>query len=251
MEAQAKSAWTGAAAQNLDTSMAEERLRQMPEYVRRFKDVFGADAPSFDDALRAVAAFEATIVSQNVPFDRYLEGDSDAMSSQALEGLNLFVGKAGCIQCHGRPLLTDQRFHDLGVPPNPRFETDPQRQIMLRYQHRSRGVSEATYRSADGDLGLFYVTKQDDDKGKFRTPTLREVGQTGPYMRNGMFATLEEVVGFYNAGGGTGLNKSPLVAPLGLSSDEVADLVAFLESLTGDTIMASPPALPRYEILPK
>lgn len=250
LESQAKSAWTGAAAQNLDPAMAEERLRQIPGYVQRFKDVFGADVPSFDDALRAVAAFEATITSQNVPFDRYVAGDEGVLSESAKRGMGLFVGSAGCIQCHGGPLFTDQSFYNLGVPPNPAFESDPLRQIMLRYQHRARGVPEVDYRSADGDLGLYYVTKVDADRGKFRTPTLREVGQTGPYMHNGVFDTLGEVVEFYNQGGGDDRNRSRRLRPLGLSPDEVSDLVAFLESLTGDQILVDPPPFPEYEVMP-
>jgi cytochrome c peroxidase len=165
LEAQAKSAWTGNLAGNLDSAMAQEQLRQIPEYVRRFKEVFGADAPSFDDALRAVAAFEATINSRNVPFDNYLQGDDSALSDSALRGLDLLAGKAGCIQCHSGLLFTDQSFHNIGVPPHPDFEIDPLRQIAMRYQYRSRGVSEEDYRRADRDLGLFFTTKRDEDRG--------------------------------------------------------------------------------------
>ena len=250
LEAQAKAAWTGNLGGNLDPAMAEERLRQMPEYVRRFRDVFGADSPSFGDALRAVAAFEATITSRNVPFDRYMEGDAAALSTEAIRGLDLFVGKAGCIQCHGGRLFTDQSFHNIGVPPNPEFESDPLRQISLRYQHRARGVPESVYRSADGDLGLYYTTKQDADKGRFRTAPLREVEQTGPYMHNGVFETLAEVVEFYNRGGGDDTHKDPLLRPLGLTQREVDDLVEFMRSLTGDAIIIEPPSLPEYEVLP-
>ena len=250
LEAQAKSAWTGNVAGNLDAAMAEERLRQMPEYVRRFREVFGADTPSFGDALRAVAAFEATITSRNVPFDRYMEGDDAALSSGAQSGAELFVGKAGCFQCHGGPLLSDQDFHNTGVPPNPEFESNPLRQITLRYQHRARGVPESVYRSADRDLGLYYTTKRDEDKGKFRTPSLREVELTGPYMHNGAFKALEEVVEFYNLGGGDDPAKDPQLRPLELTEQEMTNLVEFLLSLTGDPIIIDPPDLPEYEVLP-
>lgn len=250
LETQAKSAWTGALAQNLDPDIAEERLRQIPEYVRLFKEAFGADAPSFGDALRAVAAFEATIVSRNVPFDRYLDGDAGALSESALRGMQLFVGKANCATCHSGPLFTDESFHNLGVQDSPKFQTEPLRQVALRYQHRARGVAEEVYRAASGDLGLFYTTKQDADRGKFRTPTLREVSETGPYMHNGVFQTLDEVMRFYDRGGGDDPNKSPLLRPLGLSEDELADLVAFLEALTGDPIIVEAPDLPPYEALP-
>ena len=229
--------------------MAEETLRQIPEYVSRFRDVFGADSPTFDDALRAVAVFEATINSRNVPFDRYIRGDETAMPHSALRGAELFTGKAGCIQCHGGPLFTDQSYHNIGVPVNPDFESDSLRQITLRYQHRSRGVPEEVYRNADRDLGLYYTTKQEEDKGKFRTPPLREVGQTGPYMHNGVFTTLTEVVEFYNVGGGADPNKDVALRSLGLEPGEVADLVAFLESVTGDAIIVQPPDLPEYGAL--
>ena len=250
LEAQAKSAWTGNVAGNLDAAMAEERLRQMPGYVLRFKEVFGADAPSFGDALRAVAAFEATITSRNAPFDRYIEGDDTALSSGALRGAELFVGKAGCFQCHGGPLFSDQDFHNTGVPPNAEFESNPLRQITLRYQHRARGVPESVYRSADRDLGLYYTTKRDEDKGKFRTPSLREVELTGPYMHNGAFKTLEEVVEFYNDGGGDDPAKDSQLRPLELTEQEMTDLIEFMLSLTGDPIIVEPPDLPEYEVLP-
>ena len=246
LESQAKSAWTGATGQNLDSGLAEQRLLQVPEYVRLFFEAFGAPKPTFDDALRAVAAFERTIVSQNVPFDRHMEGDESAMSDSALRGLELFAGDAGCSACHSGPLFTDQSFHAVGVPENEKFEAEPLRQVTLRYQFRKRGVSEEDYRAADGDLGLFYTTKQDIDRGKFRTPTLREVGQTGPYMHNGVLTTLADVVQFYNAGGGDGPNKSPFLEPLGLNEQEVADIVAFLESLTGDPVIVEAPEFPPY-----
>ena len=249
LEAQAKSAWTGNIAGNLDPIMAEETLRQIPEYVERFNEVFGTGSPTFGDALRAIAAFEATVNSQNVPFDIYLRGNQDAMSDAALRGAGLFIGKARCIEYHGGPLFTDQGYHNTGVPKNPDFETDPLRQITLRYQHRARGVPEEVYRSADRDLGLYYTTKQDVDKGKFRTPPLREVGQTGPYMHNGVFETLEEVVEFYNEGGGDDPNLDPLVRPLGLTADEIGDVVAFLESLTGDAIIIQAPDMPEYAVM--
>lgn len=246
LESQAKSAWTGATAQNLDTTLAEERLRQIPGYVAMFEAAFGNSDPTFDDALRAIAAFEATIVSQNVPFDNYLNGDETALSESAQRGFQLFTGSAGCSACHSGALFTDQSAHSLGLPDHPAFETDPLRQITLRFQHFARGVPEDEYRAADGDLGLFYTTKNEEDKGKFRTPTLREVGQTGPYMHNGIFSTLDEVVQFYNDGGGDGQNRSNLLRPLSLSQSEMDDLVAFLLSLTGDEVLVDVPDFPDY-----
>lgn len=249
-ERQADSAFTGPLAGNLDPTMAEERLAQIPEYVRRFEEVYGTFTPQWPDVLKAVVAFERTIVSRNVPFDRWMGGDDSALSSEAKRGLELFIGKAGCAQCHSGQLLTDESFHSLGVPRNPEFDSDVLRQIALRWQVLARGASEGEYRKATDDLGLYYTTKQESDKGKFRTPPLREVSITGPYMHSGVLATLKDVVAFYNGGGGEGPNKSPLMKPLGLSESEVDDLVAFLESLTGDPVVVEPPDLPEYEVLP-
>ena len=197
----------------------------------------------------AIAAFERTLVSRagQVPFDRYARGDQSALGPEARRGLALFQGKAGCIQCHNGPLLSDESYHNLGVPRNPAFENTPLRQITLRYQHVIRGVSETLYRSADRDLGLYYTTKQEADKGKFRTPSLRELRYTAPYMHNGVFGTLEEVIEFYNRGGDDNLNKSPLMRPLGLSEQEKKDLLAFLLSLSSDQpLIVEPPDLPAY-----
>ena len=252
LESQADAAATGNVAGNGDPMMMEERLRQIPEYVRRFKEVFGVDWPTISMAWMAIAAFERTLVSmpENVPFDRYAKGVQLALSSEAKRGLALFQGKAGCIQCHNGPLLSDESYHNLGVPRNPEFEGNPLRQITLRYQHVIRGVPEKLYRSADQDLGLYYLTKHETDKGKFRTPSLREVKYTAPYMHNGIFGTLEEVIEFYNRGGADDPNKSSLVKPLGLSDQDKRDLLAFLLSLSSDPpLIIEPPDLPDYAVM--
>lgn len=245
LEKQAASAWKGNLAGNLDTVMAEERMKQVPEYVRLFQEVFGT-APNWDDALRAVATYERTLNTQNVPFDAYASGDESALSSEAKRGLELYQGEANCTACHGGPLLTDNSYHNLGVPRSPEYDNNINVQITLRYQHMSRGVPDEVYEAADRDLGLYYTTKQDEDRGKFRTPPLRYVCYTEPYMHNGVFETLEEVIAFYNAGGGEDPNKDPLLEPLGLSDREQSDLKAFLESLCGDEILEEAPELPPY-----
>ncbi|HEY3365076.1 MAG TPA: cytochrome c peroxidase [Symbiobacteriaceae bacterium] len=245
LEKQADSAATGNLAGNLDPQLAEERLRQIPEYVQRWQKVFGT-APTWDTALKAIAAFERTIVSTNVPFDKYVQGDKNAISSTAKEGLALFAGKANCIQCHSGALFTNQSFAAIGVPRNKEFDTDVQRQIALRFQFYSRGVPEAEYRKADDDLGLYYFTKRDQDKYKFRVPSLRDLTYTGPYMHNGVFTTLDQVVDFYNKGGGDVPNKDPRLKPLNLSSSEQKALVAFLLSLSGDPVKVDAPKLPEY-----
>ena len=249
LESQAAAAATGNVAGNGDPVMMEERLRQIPEYVRRFKQVFAVEQPTIELAWQAIAAFERTLVSkaENVPFDRYAKGDQSALSPEAKRGLALFQGKAGCIQCHNGPLLSDDSYHNLGVPENALFESSPLHQITLRYQHVIRGVPEKVYRSADRDLGLSYTTKREEDRGKFRTPSLRELKYTAPYMHNGVFASLEEVIEFYDRAGGTDPNKSPLLKPLRLSDQEKKDLLAFLLSLSSDQpLIIEPPNLPDY-----
>jgi cytochrome c peroxidase len=252
MESQASAAATGNVAGNGDPIMMEERLRQIPEYVRRFKEVFGVEQPTIAMAWMAIAAFARTLVSkgENVPFDRYVKGNSSALSPEARRGLALFQGKAGCIQCHWGRLLSDESYHNLGVPQHPAFESQPLRQITLRYQHVIRGVPEKLYRTAERDLGLYYTTKQEADRGKFRTPSLRELKYTAPYMHNGVFGTLDEVIEFYNRAGGDHPGKSPLLKPLGLSEQDKRDLLAFLLSLSSDQpLIIEPPDLPDYAVM--
>ena len=162
-----------------------------------------------------------------------------------LEGA-LFEGRAGCIGCHDGPLVSDGRFYALGVPMHPDFESNPLRQITFRYENWVKGSSEETYRNASEDYGLYYVTKQELDKGKFRTPSLRDLCYTAPYMHNGVLATLADVVSFYDGGGGPAPNRDPRIRPLGLRESERADLIAFLESLCGDRIEDQAPELPPY-----
>lgn len=249
LESQADSAIVGNLAGNGDPVTIEERLAQVPEYVALFKEVFGVERPTYALTLKAIAAFERTIVTKDTPFDRFMKGDKNALSDPAKRGLELFRGKARCIQCHNGPLLTDESFHNLGVPQNPLFENDAQRQIALRYQHYARGVSEEVYRHADRDLGLYYTTKRLEDKGKFRTPPLRYIEYTAPYMHNGVFETLEEVVDFYNKGGGDDPQKSPLMQPLDLTKQEMDDLLDFLKSLSGEEIIMEVPPEPAYSVL--
>lgn len=251
LEKQAESAMTGAVAGNLIPLMATERVKQVPDYVRRFREVFGG-APTYEGVLQAIAAFERTVVSKNVPFDRYLRGDKTALGAAAIRGRALFEGKAGCIACHGGALLTDEQHHNTGVPPNPAFTKDPLRQITMRERMLRNKVPEEVVLALDRDPGRYIDTKRDEDKGRFRTPTLRELVYTAPYMHNGVFFTLEEVVDFYDRGGeadpfGT---KSPRIRPLGLAAEEKKDLAAFLESLSGDEVVVERPQIPPYGVLP-
>ena len=227
--------------------MIEERLAQIPEYVDLFEQAFGGDRPLYDHALKAIATFERIAMdSTDSPLDEYLAGDQSALSKEALRGKTLFEGKAGCIQCHNGALLTDEKYHNLALPEHPLFGKDPLRQVSLRYQHFIRGVPEEVYREAHTDMGLYYTTKRESDIGKFRTPPLRYISYTAPYMHNGVLETLEDVIEFYDQGGGDSDGKSPLLKPLGLTEDEKLDLLDFLESMSGDEIRITPPELPKY-----
>lgn len=246
IEDQNDGAWTGAVAGNVDPDLAEERLAQVPEYRTRFKAVFGDEFPAWANALRAVAAYQRTLNSTNVPFDAFLKGDDQAINDAAKRGYKLFAGQANCVRCHDGPLLSDDRYHALGVPPSPDFLNSPVKQITFRFEQVSNGVPRKLYESARDDFGLYYVTKRAADIGKFRTPSLRELKHTAPYTHNGVFKTLPEVIDFYDRGGGAHPNKSALLKPLGLSKGEKGDLLAFLESLSGDPLADKPPPLPDY-----
>ena len=185
-----------------------KKLSGIPGYLKAFKEVFGTGVTA-DGIAKAIAAFERTIVFANSPFDKYMLGDEQAMSESAKRGMNLFNSKAECITCHNGPNFTDNKFHNIGVP-------------------------------ADGplkeDLGRYNVTKVEADKGAFKTSTLRNIAETGPYMHNGFFPTLFEVVQFYNGGGGRSENKSSLIHGLNLTGQEAADLIEFMKALTGELV---------------
>lgn len=250
LEAQAHSAISGALAGNLKKILAEERMKQIPEYVRLFKEVWDG-APNYDKALASIAAYERTVISDDSPFDLYMGGDTAALSEAALRGKGLFEGKAGCIACHEGPLMTDQEFYNIGLPTNPAFSENLQRQIAFRERMRSSGFEEKDFLHLDRDPGRYRKTKDIADIGKFRTPPLRYLAYTAPYMHNGVFFDLHEVVEFYNKGGEPEPfgNKTDKIKPLGLSDAEMDDLVAFLDSLSGSEVLVERPKSPPYGVL--
>lgn len=204
---------------------------------------------------KALAAFQRRIESRDAPFDRFVEGlrEEDATKVEALDpaaarGFELFIGEARCISCHGGPLFTDLEFHDTGVPEVPGAPVDdPGRSRGLEALRASEfGVRSAWSDDPEGPAGVkvdFLPSGgHGHGPGEFKTPSLRSVAATGPYMHNGAFQTLEEVVSFYVTREGarrTGTTEKILV-PLDLTAEDQADLVAFLRSLTG-----SPPDLAR------
>ena len=254
LEKQARSAARGGVAGNGENDIMEARLALIPDYVTRFRKVFGTEWPLIRDAWRAIAAYERTLVQRDTPLDKYLQGDKSALSEQQIRGKKLFEGKAGCIQCHNGAMATDYSYYNIGIPPNKRWEEDGLAQVTFRFEQYAKGQTEEGYRTAKSDWGFYYRTKNKWDRGKFRTPTLRYTMYTAPYMHNGVFYTLEEVVDFYNRGGmdeegRTTLfpeNKSKLIKPLGLTDEEKEDLLAFLEAFSGEEIIVESPELPDY-----
>jgi cytochrome c peroxidase len=194
-----------------------KKVGKIKGYQQQFRAVFGTDV-NMQGIAEAIAAYERTVVSTNSAFDKYVLGDTNAMDESAVRGMALFKGKARCILCHNGPNFTDNQFHNLGVP-----QVGPRKE----------------------DLGRYDVTRMERDKGAFKTPTLRSITETAPYMHDGVFKTLEEVVDFLDQGGGPNPNLSPLMETLGLSKEEKSDVVAFLKALTGEPIKFEMPKLPK------
>jgi cytochrome c peroxidase len=181
------------------------RLERAPVYRAAFLATFGR-RPNRPDLARALASYLRTVLSGDSRVDRYLHGEPGALSPLEREGLRLFQGKANCVACHVGPSFTDERFHNTGV---------------------------AWLRGPPADSGRWRITRQEHDVGVFKTPTLREVGRTAPYMHDGSFPSLEAVIDFYDRGGEPNPYRDDELRPLGLSAAEKAALIAFLEALTG------------------
>ena len=185
---------------------AVARLQSTQDYREGFHEAFQREITG-EDLARALASYVRTVLSGDSPFDRYLDGDREALSEEVQAGLRLFRGKANCIVCHVVPTFTDERFHNTGVAWVDGHLLDP---------------------------GRFFVTGVDGDRGAFKTPTLREVARTAPYMHDGSFSTLEDVVEFYNRGGNQNPYLDTELQPLHLTADEQAALVEFLGALSGE-----------------
>lgn len=188
---------------------------------------------------KALAAYTRTLVSRNAPFDRYVAGDKNAISDSAKRGLRTFL--AECTSCHAGPHMTDDDFHVLGVP---QTGSGVPASDLGRYQDipallASPLNTDGPY-SDNRDTGkLAGLMQTDSQKGAFRTRSLRGIAASAPYMHAGQLATLADVVAFYNAGGGPvaeGMTKDPLMQPLNLTAQQQVDLVAFLETLTGEPV---------------
>ena len=234
---------TEAHTMNMDSRLMQERLKQVPEYVEMWHNaVKKGDDINGMRVYGVVGEFVKSIQSKNVPFDRFLKGDAGAIGAEAKEGLALFKGKANCISCHNGPALADGKLHKTGVPENPAVWNTPLRAITMLRHYSTSGMPN--YMNARTDVGSYAITKDPKDVGKFNTPSLRELKYTAPYMHNGVFKTLAEVIDFYDRGGG----KGGELKPLSLTASEKKALVAFLESLSGDPVTVEAPKMPAYKV---
>ncbi len=224
---------------NRNLDFLEEVIRTAPEYVDAFQKVFGGE-PTRERIAMAVAAFERTLVSLNTPLDRYLKGDKSALSDDAKKGMAIFVEKGKCIDCHFGYGLSDDRFHALNVPESPELQADPRIAATRRYVAKVYRYEE--YRSLTEDPGRYLITKNRKDWKAFRTPSLLEISRTAPYMHNGVFTTLDDVIEFFDKGGGRG---NIALRPLHLSDTEKNNLKTFLvEALAGEEVVIQYPKVP-------
>jgi cytochrome c peroxidase len=222
-------------------------VRDDPAYAKAFAQVFGKQgrAITIKEVTQAIAAFERTIVAGDSPFDRYwFKGDQRALSEQQKRGFALFVNEGRCVSCHvieqTSALFTDNRFHNIGVGITEiQNDVPPLAREYLRAQANAAEVDKRVLSDKrSSELGRFAVTRTLDDLGAFKTPTLRNVAATAPYMHDGSLKTLRDVVVHYNNGGITNKQDhvndflSGGIRPLNLTDQQVDDLVAFMEALT-------------------
>lgn len=191
-------------------------LDKLKGYQEQFRQVFGTNVTEAGVA-KAIAAFERTLLCGNSTFDRYEDGDDTALSESEQQGLQLFREKANCLRCHTGFAFTDERYHNIGV-----------------------GMDKPKL-----DLGRYTVTKKEPDKGAFKTPTLRNIAASAPYLHDGSAKTLEDVIELYDKGGVKNPHLSNEIKPLNLTAKEKADLVAFLKSLSCPALQVAAPALPK------
>ena len=227
LEEQAKAVLANPDEMRADEKGLVGRLEKVPGYPELFEKAFGTKEVTVDRVAQAIACFERTVVGGRSKFDAFLKGKSDALSDAEVRGLHLFRTDARCLNCHNGPALSDGKFHNIGL---------------------------SYYGRKFEDLGRYRVTKKKEDVGAFKTPSLRDVGRTAPYMHNGLFE-LDGVLRMYNAGAPTLRptaaqkddpnfpTKSALLKPLGLNKRDLADLEAFLRSLDEPTRRVRPPEI--------
>lgn len=198
---------------NMDMSVMLDRISAIPAYGEMLKHAYPGERISADVVAKALASYERTIISKNTPFDRWRQGDTGAVSASAKRGFELFLDKAGCSACHQGFNFTDDGFHNIGLK---------------------------TPEGMAADEGRYEQRQVKSMMGAFKTPTLREVALTAPYMHNGVYQTLEEVVEHYDRGGDVQDNLDPNISPLHLTAKEKADLVELMKSLSKPVFVALP-----------
>ncbi len=226
-------------------------VREDPAYGKMVKAAFGIEQSkvTIDHVLKAIASFERTMIAGDSPFDRWFYGgDEDAMTAQQKRGYELFINKARCVSCHtieqDRAIFTDHRFHNIGVGVNKIREEIPRlAQAFIKADMTAEEVDRAVLTDPkSSELGRFAVETTFDGLGAFKTPTLRNIDLTAPYMHDGSIATLEKVMEHYNNGGVTNPGDpvseylSGGIRPLNLTEQEIADVVAFMKALTSSSI---------------
>lgn len=223
-----------------------ELVSNIPDYRDRFNNVFGDRGINMETLGMALAAYQRVAVSGDSPFDRwYYGGDEAAMDAKAKQGFKLFTGKAQCSACHtiGKKfaLFTDNAMHNTGIGYANSMGEVGSTQLQVApgvIIDIAPDAAEGATETPPADLGLYEITEDPEDRWRYRTPTLRNVALTAPYMHHGALGALEQVVRFYNAGGVPNPLLDPLIRPLNLSDEEIGQLAAFLRSLTGSNVPA-------------
>jgi len=208
---------------NAKIPVAIKKLKEIPKYQQLFEDAFGPGDINLQNLQKAIAVFERQIVSPESKFDKFISGQSDLFTDNELRGLHLFRTKAQCINCHNTPYFSDNQFHNDGL---------------------------GHFGTKNEDLGLYYVTDDKADIGKFKTGTLREIALTGPWMHTGFFKKLEDVITYYNLGNPMPVSpkyykkdslrerpkKDEVLKKLDLNDQEQKDLIAFLKTLSTEGV---------------
>lgn len=221
-----------------------EKIRHIPDYQGLFEQAFGR-GPGMETVGMALASYQRTLNAADAPFDRWYYGkDESAVVEAVKRGFALFTGKAGCSGCHSvgldDALFTDNTLHNTGIGWYAAMSGEPAtRRVQLApgvFVAVDAAIIAETSEPPPSDLGLYEVTQNPADRWRYKTPSLRNVALSAPYMHNGVFGTLEEVIDYYDRGGYQHALLDPLLHPLGLTAREKNDLLAFLQALTGATI---------------
>ena len=230
---------------NPSVGLVIEQIKSVPGYPPRFELAFPGQPISMETVSEALASYQRVLVSGNSPFDRWYYGsEADVMTREQQDGFRLFTGKAGCSACHlvgeDWSLFTDNRMHNTGIGYQQSMSKTPASTVVQiapgeTITVRGDVVADAS-EPRPNDLGLYEITENPDDRWKYRTPSLRNVVLTAPYMHDGSLSSLEQVIDFYNRGGVDNELRDPLIRPLGLTAEEADQLVSFLQALTGDNV---------------